>query len=130
MNYDFTLTDDFGSDIFTGSVIPLSINPVNMDVVVTTLDNNTTRYIFPEKSSWSYPFDFMDEVQWVKLKGYYDRMRTYYRLPYLSIPGESLSEQAVDMVLSGKQIVDNCGTVQDVTVTFRETAQYPDTESS
>lgn len=126
MKYGFTLTDDTTTADFTSNEPSFTTTPVNADVIVTTLDNNTSRYIFPEKRLWGFTFSYMSTEQYEVLRGFYVRQRTNYRNPLLSIPDDGINNVVVDMVLNEKNIIDNCGTIEGVNVIFREITQIPE----
>jgi hypothetical protein len=65
----------------------------------------------------------MSEADFNKLKGFYDRQFTLWQYPLVSIPDLGVSNIVVRMSLSPRQVIDNCGTVQNVQITLRETVQ-------
>ena len=50
-------------------------------------------------------------------------MKSEWTYPQLTIDGESVTDLVVKFELGAKNIIDDCGEVQDVTVSFRETRQ-------
>jgi hypothetical protein len=119
------LTDDVGTNVLPTLNVPLTEAPIEGTTDIVTLDNNMSTYFTFKKRLWSHTWSYMTEDDFNILKGYYDRQFTLYQYPLLSIDYLSVSDIPVRMTLSPRSIIDNCGTVQDVEVTFRESAQMP-----
>ena len=62
----------------------------------------------------------MDKADFDLLKGFYDRQFTLFTYPLLTITDDGANNVPVRMTFSGQNIIDNCGTIQEVTVSFRE----------
>jgi hypothetical protein len=65
----------------------------------------------------------MKESEYNELKGYYDRQFTLFKYPQLSIDYLNVNNIPVRMTLNTQEIIDNCGTIQNIEVSFRETKQ-------
>lgn len=126
-----TLTDDFTSATLEALNIPLVEDTVNNDVEVITLDNNISVYISPDsdKRVWTHTWAYLTEDEYNTLRGFRDRQRTLFQFPRVTISDQNVTDVPVYMNLNPKSIIDHCGTVQNVTVTLRESAQMPDSES-
>lgn len=93
---------------------------------VQTLDFNIyTSTTGTNKRVWQHTWAYMDEDVFNALKGYYDRQFTLYAYPAVTIAQLGVENIIVRMTLTPRQVIDGCGTVQGVTVTFRETRQLP-----
>lgn len=123
-----TLTDDTTSIELEFLEVPLTEETVNNDVEVTTLDNNISVYIFPDsdKRIWSHTWAYVDEDFYNVLKGFRDRQRTLFKYPRVTISEQDITDIPVYMRMNPKNIIDNCGTVQDVSIILRESRQMPD----
>lgn len=123
-----TLTDDFTSATLEALNVPLVEDTMNNDVVVTTLDNNISVYISPDsdKRVWTHTWAYLSEDDYNTLRGFRDRQRTLFMYPRVTISDQNATDVPVYMNLNPKSIIDHCGTVQNVTVTLRESQQMPD----
>lgn len=126
-----TLTDDTTSATLEALNIPLVEDTVNNDTEVVTLDNNISVYISPDsdKRVWTHTWAYLTEDEYNTLRGFRDRQRTLFKFPRVTISDQAATDVPVYMNLNPKSIIDHCGTVQNVTVTLRESAQMPDMES-
>lgn len=127
-NIVITITDDTASAILELPEVPLSEDTVNNDVEVTTLDNNISLYITPDsdKRVWTHTWSYLTEESYNILKGFRDRQRTLFKYPLITISDQNATDVPVYMKLNPKNIVDDCGTVQNASVTWRESTQMPD----
>lgn len=123
MAYDIVLTDSSGATTMPETEVPLTVTTLEGAVDVTTLSFNVYTDFITQKRVWSHTWSYMSEADFAILKGYYDRQFTLYTYPQLTITDESVNLVTVRMTLNPKNIIDNCGQVNDVTVSFRETQQ-------
>src|SRR5690554_1340413 len=123
MAVEITLTDSAGSDSLASLNVPFTETTLEGAVDVQTLDNNISTYFTNNKRSWSHTWAYMSESEYNILKGYYDRQWSSYLYPLLTISELGINNVPVRMYLEPKNIIDNCLTVQNVTVTFRESGQ-------
>lgn len=101
--------------------------PVEMAVDVVTLDNSLyTDFSGNRHSSWTYNYESLTQSQYDTLKAAYDDQFADYQYPLLSIPYYSVTDVPCRMFINEKNIWDNCGSVQNVQITFRETSQLPE----
>lgn len=120
---EIRLTDDTGSTTFQTLEVPLKIQTIEGATDVQTLDYNVYTDFLAQKRVWSHTWAYMTETEYNKLKGYYDRQFTLFEYPQLSIDYFSVANVPVRMTLNPREVIDYCGTVQNVEVTFRETKQ-------
>jgi hypothetical protein len=123
MAYEITLTDSVDTMTISFPRPPLEERDIEGAVDVTTLDMNVYTDFFAKKREWSNTLQYMSEADFNKLKGFYDRQFTLWQYPLVSIPDLGVSNIVVRMSLSPRQVIDNCGTVQNVQITLRETVQ-------
>lgn len=123
MAYDITLTDSVGSLVLPRLNVPLTITTLEGAVDVQTLSYDIYTDFITTKRLWEHTWSYMTEEDYTNLQAYYLRQFTLYKYPQISIADENVSLVTVRMELNPKRIIDNCGTVQNVTVRFRETKQ-------
>lgn len=123
MAYEIQLTDQTGTSTLTATEVPLSIAPVEIAADVQVLSGNVYTDFIAKKRVWSHTWRYLTETEYNVIKGYYNRQFTLFEYPELTIVDEGVADVPVRMTMTPKNIIDNCGTVQDVTVTFRESNQ-------
>lgn len=101
--------------------------PVENAVDVTTLNNDVyTDFAGTQRGQWEFNYDSLTEDEYNDIRAFYDRQFTAFAYPELTIPHYSLSNQPVRMYINEKDIWNNCGAIQNVKLTFRETGQLPE----
>lgn len=123
MAYIIFLTDSSGTHQLPPLEVPLTrVKDEKMTTVMPLSGNVYDDYISTKRiwtHTWAYlsgeDFDLIDEI--------YERMKSEYVYPRLTIEGEDVANLVVKFEVSPKNIIDDCGNVSDVTVTFRETRQ-------
>lgn len=121
--YEITLTDDLGTDTTPTLNVPLTESELEGATDVQTLDMNIYTDFFAKKRLWSHTWKYMSEDDFNTLKGYYDRQFTLYKYPRITIDQLGVDEVPARMTITPQNIIDNCGTVENVRVTFRESTQ-------
>lgn len=120
---ELELTDATGASTLQMLEVPLTINTIEGATDVQTLDYNVYTDFLTQKRVWSHTWAYMDESDYNILKGYYDRQFTLFEYPELSIDYYNVANVPVRMTLNQQEVVNFCGRVQNVEVTFRETKQ-------
>lgn len=128
--YQIQLTDDIADETMPRLNIPLVEEDIEGATDVVTLDMNVYTDFFAKKRQWSHQWAYISETEFNTLKGFYDRQFTLFKYPMLTISEQGVNLVVVRMSLSPRRIVDNCGTVENVEVVFRETIQMSDWEGS
>ena len=123
MAFTITIQDNTDTMVITVPGNPLVESIIEGLTEVTTLDMNTYTDFFAQKRVWENTFSYMSEADYNQLKGFYDRQFTQFMYPTISISGLGVNNVPARMRLSARKIVDNCGTVDNVVVNFRETIQ-------
>lgn len=123
MAYEIQLTDSTGTSTLPETEVPLTVTTLEGATDVTTLSYNLYTDFITQKRVWSHTWAYMSPEDYLILKGYYDRQFTLYTYPQLTIVDENVDLVTVRMSLTPKNIIDNCGELSDVTVSFRETRQ-------
>lgn len=125
--YDITLTDTTTTATMLATEVPLTTTTLEGAVDVQTLSFNVYTDFIAQKRTWSHTWKYMTEDEYNALVGFYNRQFTLYQYPELTITEEGVDGVIVRMTMNVKNIIDGCGTVNDVSVTFRETRQLEDT---
>lgn len=100
--------------------------PTENAVDVVTLDGSMYTDFVSQQYSWTFNYESLTQDEYDALRAIYDSQFTSYEYPLLSIPYYSLADQPVRMYINEKNIWNNCGAVQNVQFTFRETDQLPE----
>lgn len=103
--------------------------PIENATDVVTLDGNMYTDFVNQKSSWTFNYDSLTEEQYNDIREFYDTQFLLFDYPRLSIPYYSLSDRRVRMYINDKNIWNNCGSVQNVQLIFRETDELPEGSS-
>lgn len=123
MAYKIYLTDSAGTHELPPLEVPLTRVKNEIGVIVEPLSGNVYRDYIATKRSWAHTWAYLTEAEYQLLDDIYERMKTEFTYPSLTIDGENVANLVVDYTLGPKNIIDDCGTVSDVTVSFRETRQ-------
>lgn len=121
-----TITNDNGSLQLPPIEQQFLNTPIENAVDVQTLDGNIYTDFTSQKESWEFNYDSITEDEYNDIRAYYDAQFSLLEYPLLSIPYYSLSDRPVRMYINEKDIWNNCGAVQNVKVSFRETDQLPE----
>ncbi len=100
--------------------------PIENAVDVQTLDGSLYTDFVSQQYSWAFNYESLTQAEYDNLRAIYDLQFSIYEYPTLSIPYYSLTDQPVRMFINEKNIWNNCGAVQNVQFTFRETDQLPE----
>lgn len=121
-----TLTNENGSLQLPPIEKQFLNTPIENAVDVQTLDGNTYTDFTNQKGLWEFNYDSLTEDEYNAIRAFYDAQFTLYAYPELDIPHYSLANQSVRMYINEKDIWNNCGAIQNVKLTFRETDQLPE----
>ena len=81
-----------------------------------------TDYVY-RKFKFEYEWGFLTADEYAKLEGFFDRQFSLHKYPRITIPALNVSDMPVRMELGGQDIINDCGVVENVSVSFRETRQ-------
>ena len=119
-----TLTDDVGTLQLPVLEVPLGESILDSSVDVVTLDNNMFTDFTVQKRSWSLPYTWLKEHDYNDVREFYDRQFSLLKYPTLTINRYgTITDIPVRMYLNTKEVWNNCGDVQNIQLTFRETDQ-------
>lgn len=123
---ELKLTDSTGQSTLPAIEVPLTVSTLEGAVDVQTLSFDVYTDFITQKRTWTQTYAYLTDAEYQLIKGYYDRQFTNYTYPQLSVEGSTsndVTDVVVRMTLTPQNIIDDCETVQDVTVSFRETRQ-------
>lgn len=123
MAYKIYLIDSAGTHELPPLEVPLTLVKNEKMTSVETLSGNIYDDSLATKRVWSHTWAFLTNDQFDLLDEIYERMKTEWTYPRITIEGEGVNDLVVKYILSSKNIIDDCGAVQDVSVSFRETRQ-------
>lgn len=123
MDIELRLVDDTDDWTLPLLQIPLTENTIENATDVQTLDGNVHTNFIGRKRSWQHNWYQLSEADFNRLKGFYERQFTLFKYPRIYISYYTVNNIPVRMTLNPKTIIDNCGTVRNVTITLRETTQ-------
>lgn len=123
MAYEITIVDDVDTMTITYPSPPLTESIIEGATDVQTLDMNLYTDFLGTKRMWSNTLPYLNESDFNQLKGFYSRQFTLWKYPIISIADLGVNNVVARMTLSPRQVIDNCGVVEDVEVSFRETVQ-------
>lgn len=118
-----SLTDSTGTLELPLLDVPLTEETIENATDVQTLDMNVYTDFINTKRLWRHKWGFLEEADYNALRGYYNRQFTLFAYPTLSISYYGITNVPVRLSMNQKDITDGCGTVDDVEITLRETAQ-------
>lgn len=123
MAYKLIVTDSAGVHELPPLEVPLTVVKNEKMTTVEPLSGNVYDDYIATKRAWSHTWAYLTKSQYDMLDGIYERAKNEHKYPRLTVEGENVSDLVCKFVLGAKNIIDNCGEVQDVTVAFYETRQ-------
>lgn len=123
MEYKIYITDSAGTHELPPLEVPLTLVPNEKETTVEPLSGNVYDDHIATKRVWSHTWSTLTKEQYDLLDTIYKRAKSEWTYPQVTIDGEDVTDLVVKYVLGPKNIIDNCGTVEDVSVSFRETRQ-------
>lgn len=123
MSLTLTITDDTTSETYTVLPSPFTKSRVMGKSEVTTQSGDVyTDYVY-KKFEFEYKWKFLSEAEYAVLEGFFNRQFSLNKYPRITIPSLGVEDMVVRMELGDQDIINNCGMVQNVKVSFRETTQ-------
>lgn len=123
MAYEITLTDSLGTDTLALTEVPLTTTPLEVATDVQVLSGNLYTDFIAQKRVWSHTWRWLTKEEYNIIIGYYERQFSLYEYPELTIVDEGVVSIPVRMTVTPKNVADDCGVVNDFTVSFRESVQ-------
>lgn len=132
MSITFTITDLTDSMTFDGGqaeiLNPLVSNPVIRETDVETIDANISTYYSATKRQFTVQLGYLDKDSWAALNAFRDRQYTDRKYPLITISGDeniNVTDLPMKITINAQNVINNCGEVENVTITLRESKQMP-----
>lgn len=126
MAITLTITDTSVTQTYDVLYVPLVSSPIITETDVQTVDGNISTYYNSTKQSFSVQLGNMTQAEYSVLKGFITRQYQNLKYPAITITGAinlNVNNMIAKMTLSDQQVVNNCGLVEGVELTFRESKQ-------
>ena len=123
MEYKMYLTDSAGTHELPPLERQLTRTNYEKATTVEPLSGNVYRDQIATKVIYSQTWAWLTKEQYDLMDAIYERMKSEWTYPRLTVDGENINNMVVDFSLGAKRIDDDCGTVVEVEVSFRETRQ-------
>lgn len=123
MSLTLTITDNNTSITYTLLPSPFHKNrEIGESKVLTASGDVYTDYVY-KKFEFEYEWGFLTADEYAVLEGFFNRQYSLNKYPRISIPELGVDNMVAKMELSDQKIINNCGVVQNVKVSFRESSQ-------
>lgn len=126
MAITLTITDPSITQTYEVWATPLISSPDHIGQMVETVDGNVSDYYKARKHKITLSLGYMTAGEYSVLKGFIDRQWENRRYPTITITGAAnlqITDMVARMELNSQNVIDNCGTVEGVQVSFRESKQ-------
>jgi len=107
-------------------VVPITATPIINATDVETIDGNISTYYSSTKRQLTFNLGHLDQETYASVKGFVDRQYSNLHYPQITVEGAETVNVAgitAKMTLNEESIINSCGLVEGVTVTFRESKQ-------
>lgn len=122
-----TIQDNTDAMAFGASlVVPIVLNPIINETDVETIDGNISTYYGSTKRQYEISLLPMDGESYASLKAFIERQYQNLKYPSISIEGAdviNVQNMTAKMALSSTEVVNVCGLVDNIKLTFRESKQ-------
>ena len=123
MSLTLTITDDNTS--ITYALLPSPFNKkreIGKSEVLVASGDIYTDYTY-KKFEFEYEWGFLSAEEYAVLEGFFNRQYELHKYPRITILELGVENMVVKMELGDQVIVNNCGMVENVQVSFRESTQ-------
>ena len=121
--YEITLTDSAGAHVLPPLEIPLTRVYNEKMTTVEALSGNIYDEYIATKRAWSHTWRYLSKEEYDLLDEIYTRMKDEGTYPDVTISGEGVTNLTVKYTLGAKNIIDDCGMVEGVSISLIETRQ-------
>lgn len=126
MAIELTITDTSVTQAYPLLMSPVVSSPIITETDVQTRDGNISTYYNSTKQSFTVSLGEMSQDEYSVLKGFITRQYQNLKYPAITITGAinlNVSNMVAKMTLNDQNVVNNCGTVDGIQLTFRESKQ-------
>lgn len=121
--YIIYLTDSAGVHELPPLEIPLTRVKNEKMTTVEPLSGNRYKDYIATKRAYTHTWAYLSKEQYELLDEIYERQKADWTFPQLTVDGDNVTDMVVDYELGARNIIDDCGMVSGVTVSFYETKQ-------
>lgn len=114
------LKDSVHTSKYDNFNVPIKENRKDSYHQVTTKDGNITTYFDTLKREWEVNWEWLTADEYEELQGFYMRQFSSYRYPLVTIEELGVVQVPCFLTIKERNIIDENGTVKDVTITLRE----------
>lgn len=126
MAITLTISDANVTQTYDVFAIPIVSDPQHIETDVQTWDGNISTYFRATKQLLTLDLGYMTAAEYSVLKGFIQRQYDMLKYPVITIDGATninVTNMTAKMTLNQQNVIDNCGTVEGVQVSFRESKQ-------
>lgn len=130
MSIKLTIADTVNTMTFNGGqaeiLSPLVSNPIIRETDVETIHGDISTYYSSTKRQYTIQLGYLDRESYATLLAFRDRMYINHLYPLITIEGDSnidVQELPMKLTINAQSVINNCGEVENVTVTLRESRQ-------
>lgn len=124
-----TIQDSEDTMTFTAMITsPINYAPVITETDVQTIDGNISTYYGSTKRNYEIEIGWMDSDEYARLVAFRDRQYANLKYPQVTITGDqnlNVTSMVAKLTLGTQYTVDQCGLVEDISITLRESKQMP-----
>lgn len=114
------LEDSVHTSKYDNFNVPIKENRKDSYHQVTTKDGNITTYFDTLRREWTINWEWLTADEYEELQGFYIRQFSSYRYPLITIKELGITKLPCFLTIDERNIIDENGTVKDVTITLRE----------
>lgn len=119
-----TLTDSTGTLNLPPFEVGYKEKKIENATDVQTLDANIYTDFINLKRQWTITYDNLDKATYNIILGYYQRQFTLFKYPTFAVSFYGFTV-ATRMYMNDMEVWDNCGSIQNIEITLRESNQLP-----
>lgn len=126
MGIKLTITDQSITRTYDVFAVPIVSSPAHIGQTVVTVDGNVSDYFKARKQNLTFSLGYMTADEYSVLKGFVERQWETRRYPSITVEGAinlAITNMTARMEINAQNVVDDCGTVEGVQVSFRESKQ-------
>lgn len=126
MAITLTITDESVTQTYGLLMAPVVSSPIITETDVQTVDGNISTYYNSTKQSFTVQLGYMSQDEYSVLKGFIQRQYQNLKYPAITITGAinlNVTNMVAKMTLNEQSVVTNCGLIEGVQLTFRESKQ-------
>lgn len=124
-----TIQDSEDSMTFTTPLSsPIVLTPIINEADVETVDGNISTYYGSTKRQYVFKIAWLDAETYGSLQAFRDRQYANLKYPRITVDGApnlNVTDMTAKITINDQEVTNNCGLVENITLTFRESKQMP-----